>query len=210
MTVQSALDTMPLIAILRGITPEEAVPACTALAEAGIKVMEIPLNSPRPFESIELVAKTLGNDVVVGAGTVLHVDEVAQLRDAGGQVCVSPNVDTAVIKASLDAGMEPFPGFMTPTEALQAWAAGARHLKLFPAGPLGLGHFKAINAILPKQAKVYAVGGVSDKDMATWMRGGIAGFGMGTALYKPGDSVADIAARARASVAAFHAENAAA
>lgn len=208
MSVQTALDQMPLIAILRGITPTEAVDVCKALVDAGISIMEIPLNSPDPFQSIDKVASALGNSAVVGAGTVLSIEQVSDLKNAGGQICVSPNVNPAVIKASLAAGMLPFPGFMTPTEAFAAIDAGATHLKLFPAGSLGLGHFKAISAVLPKDVSIYSVGGISDTDMADWMRVGSAGFGIGSSLYKPGDRASDVHARAKASVNAFRTEKA--
>ncbi len=193
----------PLIAILRGIGPADAIEACAALIDAGIDTIEVPLNSPEPLSSIAAMADAFGDRATIGAGTVLTTAEVASVAEAGGRLIVSPNVDIEVIAATRAAGMQSWPGFFTPTEAFAALRAGATGLKLFPgslAGPAGLA---AMRAVLPRHARVYAVGGAGPETFAAWLDAGADGFGIGSALYVPALPVAEIAARARRIVDAY-------
>ncbi len=195
--------TLPLIAILRGITPGEAPAIAEALLDAGISQIEVPLNSPDPLDSIGVLAQAYGDAALIGAGTVLTVAEVGAVAAAGGQLIVSPNCNTDVITATKSQGMQSWPGVFTPTEAFAALHAGADGLKLFPgamAGPSGL---SAMRAILPVGTKVFAVGGAGPDNFDTWLKASADGFGIGSALYKPGMSAADVAERARSIVAAY-------
>jgi 2-dehydro-3-deoxyphosphogalactonate aldolase len=193
----------PLIAILRGITPAEAEAVLEALIAAGIGLIEVPLNSPEPFASIRLMADKAGDRARIGAGTVLAAADVGRVAEAGGRLIVSPNCDAAVIGATKAAGLDSYPGVFTATEALAALAAGADALKFFPADVVGPAGIKAIAAILPRRVPLLAVGGVDAGNIPTWLKAGIAGFGIGSSLYKPGMSAADVGAKAREMVAAY-------
>ena len=195
----------PLIAILRGLTPQDAHAIGHALTQAGITRLEVPLNSPDPLDSIAILAREFGDVAQVGAGTVLTPDQVRAVRDAGGRIVLSPNCDADVIRATVAAGMASFPGVMTPTEAFVALAAGATGLKLFPGELIGPKGLRAMRAVLPAGTDCWAVGGVSVDTMAEWRRAGAAGFGIGSSLYTPGDSADTVAAKAAAIVAAWEA-----
>ena len=198
----------PLIAILRGVSTDEAAAMAEVLVAAGITQIEVPLNSPTPFASIAAMKSAVGADAIIGAGTVLSTDDVGRVRDAGGELIVSPNCDQRVIMATKAAGMASWPGVMTPTECFAALKAGADGLKIFPASILGPDGIKAIRAVLPKGTLVYAVGGAGAENFGEWMAASADGFGIGSALYKPGLSVDDVAARAKDLVAAYEAARA--
>ncbi len=189
--------TRNLIAILRGITPPEAEAHAEALIDAGITVIEVPLNSPDPFDSITRMVRRFGNDATIGAGTVLDVGQVQRLADIGARIVVSPNADPEVIAATRAAGMQSWPGVFTPTECFAALKAGATGLKFFPASVLGPGGLRAMRAVLPP-VPLYAVGGAGADNFGKWMAAGATGFGIGTALYRPGQEVGLTAASARA------------
>ena len=201
--LESWFAQMPVVAILRGVRPEQVVAIGEALYKAGIGIIEVPLNSPEPMESIKSLADALGDRCVIGAGTVLTEADAEGVAAAGGQIAVSPNTDPAVITRSLALGMVPMPGWATVTEALVAYQAGARYLKLFPAATYGLEHVKGASAVLPTDCKVLAVGGVGANSAAAWLSAGVDGFGIGSELYKPGDSAEQVHQRAVAVVAAF-------
>ena len=189
--------TREIIAILRGIQPDEALPIADALINAGITKIEVPLNSPDPFDSIERMVKHTGDRAEIGAGTVLDVPSVKRLASIGADMVVSPDANPDVIAATKAHGMSSYPGVLTPTEAFTALRAGADGLKFFPAFKLGLDGFKAIRTVLPEGTKCYAVGGVGPAGFADWQSAGITGFGMGSNIFKPGnsaDNIADLAA----------------
>lgn len=195
----------PLVAILRGLKPEETEGVVGALLDVGFRAIEIPLNSPDPFRSIEIAAKMAPSDALIGAGTVLTVEHVAQLDAAGGKLMVSPNANANVIIAAREKGMVTMPGVLTPTEALVAAHAGATGLKFFPASVLGPSGINAIRTILPTDLLIAAVGGVSDKNFAEYTKAGITAFGLGSSLYKPGMSAADVRERAEVTLKAYDA-----
>ena len=195
------LDECPLIAIVRGMSPDEAEAIGEAIQQSGIRIIEVPLNSPDPLVSIERLAKTFGDSMLVGAGTVLSVDQVARVRDAGGRIIVSPNTNADVIAASADAGLVSSPGYFTPSEAFAAIGAGATALKLFPAQAATPSVLKAHLAVLPREVPLMVVGGVKPDNMRSWLDAGAAGFGLGSGLYKPGRSAAETLEKARAYVA---------
>lgn len=197
------LADLPLVAILRGVTPARVAGVAQALFDAGIRAIEVPLNSPEPFKSIEILTKKFGDSCLTGAGTVLDIAGVDRLAQAGGKLLVTPNTNPAVIAHGVERGMTVMPGFYTPSEGFAAIAAGARTLKLFPASTGGIDHLKAMLAVLPKDVPVYAVGGVGAGNMSEWKKAGAAGFGLGSDLFKPDFTDAEIAERARRCVAAF-------
>jgi len=195
----------PLIAILRGVTTAEAPAMAEALVKQGITQIEVPLNSPTPFATITAMKDATGDDALIGAGTVLSTDDVGRVKDAGGELVVSPNCDQRVIVATKTAGMASWPGVMTPTECFAALKAGADGLKIFPASLLGPDGIKAIRAVLPPGTLVYAVGGAGADNFGEWMAATADGFGIGSALFKPGYSVDQVAEIARGMVAAYEA-----
>jgi len=205
MTFANAVSGCGLVAILRGITAGEVETVGQALLDAGIRVAEIPLNSPDPFTSIQKMGALFKDKLVVGAGTVLSVQDVNLLKAHGGQISVSPDCNEAVIARAKELGMEPLPGVFTPTEAFAAIRAGATHLKLFPAEAASPVTVKAWRAVLPKHVSVYAVGGVSPSNMQVWIDAGVAGFGIGSNIYKQGFTAADVARSAKEFVTAWRA-----
>ena len=192
------LDECPLIGIIRGVTPDDAEAIGDAICEGGIRIIEVPLNSPDPLRSIALLARRLGDRALVGAGTVLSTDQVQQVKDAGGRIIVSPDTNVDVIAASAEAGLVSSPGYFTPSEAFAAIRAGAHTLKLFPAEGSSPALLKAQLAVLPKDIPVLAVGGIKPDNMRPWLNAGARGFGLGSGLYKPGQSAAETLAKARA------------
>ncbi len=194
------LDECPLIAIIRGVTPRDAEAIGDAICESGVRIIEVPLNSPDPLRSIELLSAKYGDRMLVGAGTVLSVDQVNQVKDSGGRIIVSPDTNVDVIAASAAAGLVSSPGYFTPSEAFAAIRAGAHTLKLFPAEGASPAVLKAHLAVLPKDIPVMAVGGIKPDNMGPWLDAGAAGFGLGSGLYKPGQSAAETLEKARAYV----------
>ena len=196
--------SMELVAILRGLTPARAPEVGAALVRAGFRTIEVPLNSPDPFDTIELLARAHG-DCVVGAGTVLTAADVERVRDAGGRIIVAPNCEPAVIRRALELGLRVFPGIATATEAFAAVAAGATELKLFPAATYGSKHLKALKSVLPKHVRVFPVGGIGAQDIAEWLASGADGFGFGSELFTPAYTLAQIETRAHALIDALRA-----
>lgn len=194
-----------LIAILRGVQPHEAADMARALVDAGISMIEVPLNSPEPLKSIRAMKEAVGDAAMIGAGTVLTPDDVANVKKASGEFIVSPNCDIEVIAKTKELGMGSWPGVLTPSECFAAIKAGADGLKIFPASIIGADGIKAMRAVLPAQMPVYAVGGVGPDDFATYAKAGCDGFGLGSGIYKPGMSVADVSKAAVDYVAAHDA-----
>ena len=192
----AAMARLPLVAILRGLRPHEAVEIGHALQDAGFALIEVPLNSPEPFESIAAMRRALGPDTLVGAGTVLRVADVQRLKDIGADIVVTPHADTTVIRAAKAAGLYCVPGVATPTEAFAALEAGADALKLFPAELVTHGVMKAMRAVLPAGVPLLPVGGIVPASIAPWRRAGASGFGLGSALYSPGADAATVARNA--------------
>jgi len=203
--LDEALQQCPVVAIVRGVRPEEVLEHAQALYDAGIRGVEVPLNSPEPLDSIGKLAEAWGDRMVVGAGTVLTAAGVDDVARAGGRIIVSPNASGEVIRHAVELGLDPAPGFATPTEAFHAIAAGAKHLKLFPAVTYGPAHVKQIKAVLPPEAVVWAVGGVGAGEMAAWWEAGARAFGLGGELYRPGQTPKDTAEKARKVVEAARA-----
>lgn len=201
----TAMAELPLVAILRGLRPEEALAHGTALLAAGFRILEVPLNSPEPFESIRLLAAAFGTRAVVGAGTVVDPADVERLRAAGGRLVVMPHTDPQVITTAKTAGLACLPGVATPSEAFAALRAGADGLKLFPAETLGPMALKAWRAVLPATVPVLPVGGITPANMQPWRQAGAAGFGLGGALYRPGIAAAETGDAAARFVAAWRA-----
>ncbi len=198
MSLHPWLARCPLVAILRGITPEEAVPVAAALLEAGFAILEVPLNSPQPFDSIRRMAAFCGDRALVGAGTVTRVEDVAALAGAGGRLMVTPHADPTLVRAAKAAGLLAVPGFFTPGEAFAQLAAGADALKLFPAEAASPVMLKALLAVFPKGTAVLPVGGMGEATIPAWQAAGAAGFGIGSSLYKPGDGADLVGSRGKA------------
>lgn len=197
------LDRCPLVAILRGVTPEEAVPIALALEAKGFAIVEVPLNSPRPLESIARLAAAVGDRMLVGAGTVIEPDDADRVAAAGGRLIVMPHADSVVVERAKAAGAIAVPGFATPGEAFAMLRAGADALKLFPAEAAPPRVLKAMRAVLPAEVPVLPVGGITPETMAAYVAAGATGFGLGSALYRPGDDAAAVAEKAKAFQAAW-------
>jgi 2-dehydro-3-deoxyphosphogalactonate aldolase len=198
------LAPTPLVAILRGVTPDEADSIAAVIVEAGFGAIEVPLNSPDPLASVEIIARLFGDQVLVGAGTVLEAHEVDEVAKVGAKLVVAPNADRAVIERAARLGLVTLPGVATPTEAFTALRAGASGLKLFPGEAIPPEVVRAWRSILPKEIPLYPVGGITPERMGPYRRAGASGFGIGSALYKPGASVGEVARAAQAFVKAWN------
>jgi 2-dehydro-3-deoxyphosphogalactonate aldolase len=203
LSLAEALAACPLIAILRGITPGEIIPVCDALLDAGFRAIEVPLNSPTPFESIAIAARHCGNRALVGAGTVLTAADVAAVAANGGRLIVMPHFDADVVRAAKTAALDVAPGVATPSEAFAAIRSGADALKLFPAEMISPAVVKSMRAVLPRSVPLIPVGGISAANIPAYRAAGAAAFGIGSSLYAPGRSPAEVAREARALVAAI-------
>ncbi len=202
MTLDEALAQCPVVAIIRGVRPEEVEAHAQALFDAGVRGVEVPLNSPEPLDSIARLARGFGERMACGAGTVLHAHEVDAVAEAGGRIIVSPNTQVEVIRRAVALGLDPAPGFATASEAFAAIAAGARSLKLFPAVTYGPAHVKQLKAVLPPDVKIWAVGGVGAEDMRAWWDAGVRAFGIGSESYRPGQTPQETLDKGRKLVAA--------
>jgi 2-dehydro-3-deoxyphosphogalactonate aldolase len=197
MTLDEALAEAPVVAIVRGVRPDEILDHAQALYDAGVRGVEVPLNSPEPIESIRRLAEAFGDRMVTGAGTVLSADRVDEVARVGGRIIVAPNTSPEVIRRAVELGLDPAPGFATASEAFTAIEAGAKHLKLFPAATYGPGHVKQLKAVLPSHAVVWAVGGVGADDLAAWWAAGVRAFGLGGELYRAGQAPSETAQKAK-------------
>jgi 2-dehydro-3-deoxyphosphogalactonate aldolase len=205
MRLDEVLRALPVVAIVRGVTPDEVLGIAEALYAEGVRAIEVPLNSPEPFESLRRLVDVYRGRMACGSGTVLTPGDVDRVAQAGGRLVVSPNADPAVIRRAVELDLDAAPGVATATEAFQAIAAGARHLKLFPAATYGPGHLKQLKAVLPAEVTVWAVGGVGPDDMAAWWAAGARAFGLGGEIYRPGQTPAETHAKAAKVVAAARA-----
>lgn len=206
MDVFEQREIPPIVAILRGLRPDEAEAIGGALVEAGIRIIEVPLNSPDPLASIERLARAFSDQCMIGAGTVMTPQAVTDVARAGGRIVISPNVDPVVIRAARAAALEPMPGFATATEAFAAVNAGATRLKLYPAAAFGPSYMRALRDVLPPKVEVWAVGGSNGDDLSTWLAAGASGIGIGGALFRPGDTPDVVVHRARRAVERWRAE----
>ncbi|HSV03290.1 MAG TPA: 2-dehydro-3-deoxy-6-phosphogalactonate aldolase [Phenylobacterium sp.] len=202
MTLDEAIEEAPVVAIVRGVRPDEILDHAQALYDAGVRGVEVPLNSPEPIESIRRLSERFGERMVTGGGTVLRAQDVERIAAAGGRIVVAPNTAPEVIRRAVALGLDPLPGFATPSEAFTAIEAGARRLKLFPAATYGPGHVKQLKAVLPAEVSIWAVGGVGAEDLAAWWAAGVRAFGLGGELYRAGQSVAETSDKARRVIAA--------
>ncbi|VWX46734.1 2-dehydro-3-deoxy-6-phosphogalactonate aldolase [Novosphingobium sp. 9U] len=193
----------PIVAILRGLAPSDALAVGTALVDAGVRMIEVPLNSPDPFESIAALQRAFGGEALIGAGTVLDTASVERLAQTGARLMVTPNTSAPVIARGVELGLEVLPGFLSPSEAFAALAAGAQRLKLFPAGAQGTGYLRDVRAVLPTHVGVWAVGGVDAANAGEWLHAGCEGVALGSAVFKPGMAADEVGERARAVVAAW-------
>jgi 2-dehydro-3-deoxyphosphogalactonate aldolase len=205
MDVRTWLEQCPLVAILRGVQPAEVESICSALEQAGIRIVEVPLNSPSPLESIAILSRSFGSRMLIGAGTLTDPSQVGEVAAAGGRLIVTPHADTAIVRAAKQAGLFAVPGFFNPTEAFALLQAGADAIKLFPAEVLGPPMLRALRAVLPKSAIVIPVGGIGADQVAPWMAAGALGLGVGSSIHRPGDDARIVEAKARALVAAVRA-----
>jgi 2-dehydro-3-deoxyphosphogalactonate aldolase len=200
--IRAWLERCPLVAILRGVQPSEVESICSALERAGVSIVEVPLNSPSPFESIAILSRSFGDRMLIGAGTLNLPSQVSEVAAAGGKLIVTPHADTAIVRTAKQAGLFALPGFFNPTEAFALLEAGADAIKLFPAEVLGPPMLRALRAVLPEQTIVIPVGGVDAKQVASWLDAGALGLGVGSSIYKPGDDARIVEAKAQALMAA--------
>ena len=191
------MERSPVVAILRGIEPAQAEAIGDALEAAGIRIVEVPLNSPDPFQSIAILSRVFGDRILVGAGTLTEATQAAQVAEAGGRLIVTPHADTSIVRAAKEAGLFAVPGFFDPTEAFALLKAGADAIKLFPAEVLGPPMLKALKAVLPNGTMVLPVGGIDEKSIPQWMAAGASGFGAASSIYKPGDDAKTVYRKAR-------------
>jgi 2-dehydro-3-deoxyphosphogalactonate aldolase len=205
MNLEDAMAELPLVAIIRGVTPDNVIEVSETLYEEGVRIIEVPLNSPSPLHSIRRLGEAMGDRIVFGGGTLLTAKDSEDVKAAGGQIAVSPNTDVSVITRSVELGMSPMPGFASCSEAFQAIKAGALYLKLFPAATYGPGHLKQLKDVLPRDVVVAPVGGVGAAEVAEWWAAGARAFGVGGGIYKAGDTLETVRDKARALVAAVRA-----
>ncbi len=205
MDIRAWLERCPLVAILRGVQPGEVESIGAALERAGVSIIEVPLNSPSPIESIAILSRMFGDRMLIGAGTLSHSSQVSEVAAAGGKLIVTPHADTAIVRTAKRAGLFALPGFFNPTEAFALLEAGADAIKLFPAEVLGPPMLKALRAVLPRQTIIIPVGGVDVQQVAPWLDAGALGLGVGSSIYKPGDDARIVEAKAQALMAVVRA-----